>query len=117
MKAAISVVSVIGLLCGLVAEQAIARPRYLDAFKEKYAPDVSSPYGRLVNDTKCLVCHAETSTKKTRNSYGTALSKVIAKNEKLKANIDKALGKIENEKTPAGKTFGELIRESKLPGG
>ncbi|HET6878546.1 MAG TPA: hypothetical protein VFI31_00140 [Pirellulales bacterium] len=117
MKMVVTVVFVVGLLCSVLRNEAVARPRYLDAFKERYAPDPGSDYGRLVNDSKCFICHPETSTKKSRNAYGVALSKVIGKNEKVKANVEKALGKIEKEKSPAGKTFGELIQEGKLPGG
>jgi hypothetical protein len=41
---------------------------------------------------------------------------LIAKKETVKEKISKALGEIENEKSPSGETFIELIRRGKLPG-
>ncbi|HVX11938.1 MAG TPA: hypothetical protein VHC22_12210 [Pirellulales bacterium] len=97
------------------SQPAIARKPYFEEFKEKYANVGGPGYAKLLDETKCSVCHVS-EMKKERNSYGIALSKVIAKNEKARADIDKALGKIENEKSPSGETFIELIRQGKLPG-
>jgi hypothetical protein len=114
MRRALLVILFGGLVCGLSARHASARKPYFEAFKEKYGTD--KEYSALVEKTQCFVCHVGKS-KKNRNSYGMALSKVIAKNEKDKAKTEEALGKIEDEKSPDGKTFGELIKEHKLPGG
>ena len=114
MRRLITVVGFALLLAGGSSKQASAGKPYFEEFKEKYA-DEAVGYAELVNKAKCAVCHNGQS-KKERNSYGIALSKVIAKNEKIKANIDQALGKIENEKSPSGETFIELIRQGKLPG-
>jgi hypothetical protein len=116
MRRAILIVLFGGLVCGVVAKQASARQPYFDGFKEKYAADADSDYGKLVAETKCFICHVGKS-KKNRNAYGMALSKVIMKMEKDKAKISAAIGKIEGEKSPDGATFGELIKENKLPGG
>jgi hypothetical protein len=101
-----------GLVYGLSATPASARKEYFDEFKEKYGSD-DAEYGKLIEDTKCFICHVGKS-KKNRNEYGMALSKVIKK-EKDKAKISAALGKIESEKSADGTTFGELIKEHKLP--
>ena len=114
MRRLIPVVVFAVLQSGVLSQQASARKPYFDEFKEKYATEAVG-YAELVDKAKCSVCHIG-QTKKQRNSYGIALSKVIGKNEKVKANIDQALGKIENEKSPSGETFIELISQGKLPG-
>lgn len=113
MRRAILIVLFGGLVCGLLAKPASARKEYFDGFKEKYGSD--KQLAPLIDDAKCFVCHVGKS-KKNRNDYGKALSKLLMK-EKDKAKIQEALGKVEGEKSPDGKTFGELIKEGKLPGG
>ncbi|HVA49894.1 MAG TPA: hypothetical protein VNH11_26240 [Pirellulales bacterium] len=115
MRRVILIVLFAGLACGLLSRQAGARAPYLKEFKEKYGAG-DEAYANLIEETKCFICHVGKS-KKNRNSYGIALSKVVMKNEKQKAKIAEALGKVEEEKSPDGKTFGELIKEHKLPGG
>lgn len=112
MRRAIWVVLFGGLVCGLLAQPASARKQYYDEFKEKYGKEL----GKTVDEAKCFVCHVGKS-KKNRNAYGMALGKAVMKNEKDKSKINEALGKIEEEKSADGKTFGELIKEGKLPGG
>jgi hypothetical protein len=116
MRSDVAITLLVWLACGAIGSPTHGREPYFAAFKEKYAPDAESEYGKLVTVTRCNVCHADKMPKSKRNVYGIALSKVIAKNEKNKANMDAALGKIEGEKSPSGKTFGELIKEGKLPG-
>lgn len=115
MRRAIAIVLFLGLLSAAFSDQAGARAPYLKEFTEKYGSD--EEYGALIKETKCYICHIGSKDKKKRNDYGKALSKVIMKNEKEKAKIAEALGKVEKEKSPDGKTFGELIKEGKLPGG
>jgi len=81
-------------------------------FKKKY-----QNLGSLVSKTKCYVCHAS-KNKKKRNDYGKALKKIIGKkNEKDIKKIIAALDKVAKEKSSVkGKTFGDLIKEGKLPG-
>ena len=92
-----------------------ARPAYKTAFAKKY-PDVDK-----AKKVSCAVCHPEKS-KKVKNDYGTALGKVVAKNEKDADKIAEALGKIEKEKSKSedegkkGKTFGEILEDGKWPG-
>jgi hypothetical protein len=114
MRRPIELVAFAVFLLGISSKQANARKPYFDEFREKYA-DQGADYVQLIDETKCAICHKGKS-KNERNSYGIALSKVIAKNEKVKANINQALGKIENEKSPSGETFIELLRRGKLPG-
>ncbi|HVX14827.1 MAG TPA: hypothetical protein VHC22_26795 [Pirellulales bacterium] len=114
MRRAIVIALFGGLISVLPVKQASARKPYFDEFKEKYATD--KDYLAEVEKASCFVCHVGKS-KKNRNAYGMALGKVIAKGEKDKAKIGEALGKIEDEKSSDGKTFGELIKEHKLPGG
>lgn len=110
MRRAILIVLFGGLVCASLTAPASARKQYYDEFKEKYGKDL----GKTVDDAKCFVCHVGKS-KKNRNDYGMALGKAVSKNEKDKAKISEALGKIEEEKSADGKTFGELIKEGKLP--
>jgi len=102
-------------------EQAQARPQYRKAFGLKY-PDLKE----VENEKKCGVCHPKADDKKKNNNYGVALKKQLdgKKNVKDEKVLDEALSKIEAEKsaTPKAegseemKTFGELIKEGKLPG-
>jgi DUF4097 and DUF4098 domain-containing protein YvlB len=106
------------MVAGVVAGLAIgfntrveARPNYKKAFDttyEKVAKD---------NKTNCNVCHKEgTDDKKMRNNYGEALAKNIAKMEKDEAKIKEAFTKTEKEKSAIeGKTFGDLLKDGKLP--
>lgn len=114
MKTLIAVVVFAVLLADGSSQQAIARKPYFEEFKEKYANEAVG-YVQVIDKAKCTVCHSGQS-KEQHNSYGIALSKVIAKKEKDKAKINDALRKIENEKSPSGETFIELIRQGKLPG-
>jgi cytochrome c peroxidase len=115
MRKTVRVVGLAILLSGLSSKHASARKPYFDGFKEKYANEGGFGYDKLIDQAKCAICH-KGQAKKDRNSYGIALSKVITKNQKNKVQIDKALGDIENEKSPLGETFIELIRQGKLPG-
>ena len=104
-------VAVAGLvLASAFAGGANARPAYKSAFEKKY------PKVKENNKITCGVCHPEKS-KKVKNDYGTAMGKVVKKNEKDKGKIAEALGKIESEKSATeGKTFGDLLKDGKLPG-
>ena len=102
-------------------EQAQARPQYRVEFAKKY-PELKD----LVEEKKCAVCHPVSGKNKINNDYGLTLKKQLEgkKNEKDEKKLDEALTKVEEEmsKTPKAegseemKTFGELIKEGKLPG-
>jgi len=94
-----------------------ARPKYYKYFKEVY-PNVEN-----VSTTKCFICHVD-KKKKKNNDYGLALKEILkenlgekGKNVKDVDEIKKALKAAEEKKSKvAGKTFGDLLKENKLPG-
>ncbi len=89
-----------------------ARPKYLEGFKKAY-PDLMSQ----VETAKCGVCHF--GNKKTdRNDYGKAVGTAAGEKNVMAADkIEEALKKAEKEKSSTeGKTFGDLIKDKKLPG-
>jgi len=95
--------------------QADARPQYNKAFHETYSGN--KEVAALAANAKCSACHV--GAKKTdRNDYGMALAKLVgAKNEKDDAKIKAALKAAEGEKSGTeGKTFGDLLKDGKLPG-
>ncbi len=101
--------AVLGLM-NVATETAHARPQYNKAFLAKY-PALAD----AAKQVKCNVCH-EGKSKKMRNIYGKALQKHIAKNEKDAKKIEEALAATEKEPSAVkGKTFGDLIKEGKLP--
>src|SRR5436305_4894739 len=76
-------------------------------------------------EAKCNVCHAGES-KKMKNEYGKAVGKYLtkAKYNQIKEDeaaarkyIQEGLQKAEGEKGSAGKSYGEVIKAGKLPGG
>ena len=102
------------------SESAEARPQYFKAFTDNY-PDLK----KEIAVQKCNVCHFG-KDKKDRSNYGEAfgktLSKVVgdpqAKNVPAKQlpKIKEAVKKTEEEKSAvADKTFGDLLKEKKLP--
>ncbi len=108
------------LVCGAVlaalvfvatAQDAQARPKYMGAFKEAYPALVTQ-----ADTIKCNVCHF--GDKKTnRNDYGMAVGKSLGEKNVMDAEkIKEGLKKAEAEKNADGKTFGELIKDGKLPG-
>lgn len=115
------------LLCGVFAfglsvKPAMAIKDFFDEFKQKYVkPDGNADdkkFAEAVEKVKCNVCHKGKS-RKNRNAYGEALDKLLDKKKdaKDKKKIQKALDTVADEKSPEGPTFGELIKEHKLPGG
>ena len=104
----------LGLVSVVAApQQADARPQYLKAFAGKY-----ENLKEQAKDAKCMVCHYGKS-KKNNNDYGDALKKHFGdeKNVKDTAVIEKGFAEIEKEKSKVeSKTFGDLIKENKLPG-
>lgn len=114
MKGLMRSVMVAGVVAGLVIGFNVrveARPNYKKAFDTNYEKVAKE------NKTTCNVCHKEgTDDKKQRNNYGEALTKNIAKMEKDEAKIKEAFTKTEKEKSAIeGKTFGDLLKEGKLP--
>jgi hypothetical protein len=111
-------------LLAIAAPSAMARPDYKKAFDAKYAADENAPLAPVVAELKCNVCHYG-KTKKNRNDYGTALSKLVTEKtyaelksdkEQLTEVVTKALTKIEGEKSVSDVKFGELLKAGKAPG-
>lgn len=113
-----------GLVLAVPSRHAQATMPFKNAFEAKYVKADSTDPAEMklaaeVKQAKCNVCHMGTS-KKMRNAYGMALDKHLDKAEKDATKIAEALDKVADEKSdPAdanSKTFGELIKEGKLPG-
>jgi hypothetical protein len=92
---------------------AVPREQYLHEFRVRYEREF------LGNEeaAKCAVCHVGL-VKRSRNNYGQAMNKVLAgRNVKESEKIRRALAEIENQPSAVpGKTFGQLIKEGRLPG-
>lgn len=76
-----------------------------------------------IKEQKCNACHFG-KEKKNRNAFGEAMSKHLSKEEfmalkadkeKLAKKIDEAIQATLKDKSPNGKTFGELIEAGELP--
>ena len=100
----------------VVAPSAEARPKYKSEFQKLY-PDLVKKLGKT--KVGCNVCHPKTEkSKKKRNDYGVALTKILGKkNETDVAKIKMALEKVAKEKNKASEVFGDKIKAGKLPGG
>lgn len=109
----------IAIVCGAVllglylisgSDSAQARPKYPTEYKKIY-PDLAKKH-----KITCKVCHPG-KDKKKRNNYGTAISKVTKTNKKQDLKkMKEAVKKVEKEKSAIkDKTFGDLIKDGKLP--
>lgn len=116
----------LGLFGSLRSNSASAFPQFKKEFDNKYIGDESTDAQKAiaaaVKVAKCNVCHDPTkdaegkSSKKNRNAYGEALHKYIGKKDKKDvAKIQDALTKVESMKDGDGPTFGELLKQGKLP--
>jgi hypothetical protein len=115
------------IVLGLNARPAQALPEFKKKFDAKYVEGNSNAsFTAAAGEAKCNLCHYGT-TKKNRNDFGTALSKLLKKDnfssDRVKAepeNVEKeiyeAFQKVEEMKSTGGKTFGELIKSGQLPG-
>jgi hypothetical protein len=105
---------------------ALATKPFKDEFDKKYnvkspTSDMEKSLAEKVNTAKCNVCHEGTSKKK-RNVYGQAVNQYLKKTDmKDIAKIQEALAKVEADHSVKGDdkspTFGDLIKQGKLPGG
>ena len=104
----------------MMTEKVSARPNYKSSFD---AATKDSKAADLLKEAKCNVCHFGTK-RADRNDFGKAVNKHIDKDtfNKLKDNkanltkkIDEAIKAALKEKSPSGKTFGELIDAGELP--
>jgi hypothetical protein len=89
-----------------------ARPQYFETFKKTY-----EPLAEAAEEKRCAVCHGM-GKKTERNHYGQAIVAALGdeKNVKDADAIEKALRTVEEKESGVeGKTFGDLIKEGKLP--
>ena len=103
-------------------QSASALPPFNKEWVAKYNPGEKTA---AFTEAKCNVCHAGES-KKMKNEYGKAVGKYLTKAKYQEVKEDEAaakkyilegLQKAEGEKGGAGKSYGELIKAGKLPGG
>jgi hypothetical protein len=89
-----------------------ARMQYFQAFEKKY----DKVQG--VADTKCAICHGGDKgvNKKQISDYGKELGTALGgKNVKDPDKIKSALEAIEKKDAGDGKTFGDILKDGKLP--
>ena len=114
-------------LMGLAVAPARADMSFRNEFIAKYVkPDSKDPkhqaFAAACEKAKCNICH-EGLSKKNRNRYGVALSKLLSREkdkddkDKIQAALDKIAAVKSDPKDPKSPTFGELIKAGKLPGG
>lgn len=97
------------------ASPAFAVKQFYDEFKEVYVNNGNLD-ASVVAKAKCNLCH-EGKSKKDKNAYGELLDKLLdrKKDARNPEKIRQALVAVESEKSPSGKTYGELIKEGNLP--
>jgi hypothetical protein len=106
-------------------ESANAYLTFRKAFEQRYVAgaktDVQKSLAQEVKRVKCFICHDPRpemkKSKKNRNPYGQALNQYLTeKDKKDQAKAVEMLLKVENQKAAGSdKTFGELLREGKIP--
>ena len=94
-----------------------AVPPFKKEFDGMYMKEGSAMFTALNGKSNCNVCHQGKKSKKNRNDYGMAISKIIKKTEKDPAKIQAALETVAKQKSGGedSPTFGELIETGKLP--
>jgi len=117
----------VAIVVGLSSRPAFAIKQFSDQFKAMYVKaESANPNEKALaaefETAKCNVCHVG-KNKKERNAYGESLADLLDKKEDKEdtAKIKKSLETVAampsekgNDKSP---TFGDLIKEGKLPGG
>ena len=101
------------VVCALATASSVqARPDYLKGFNGSYPALKEAAEG-----AKCAICHFG-EKKSNRNDYGKAVGTALGAPKVTDAEkINAALKMVEAEKSSTdGKTFGELIKDGKLPG-
>jgi hypothetical protein len=117
---------VLGLIAAAVCVQsASALPPFNKEWTAKYVEgNGNAKFVEAVSTAKCNVCHEGTS-KKQHNAYGKVVQKFLTKAKYNEIKEDEAAGKkyileglqkAEAEKSPSGKTYGELLKGGTLPG-
>lgn len=123
-------------LCSAVALFASAQPvnalpQFKKEFNDKYVEGAgSAEFEAAVKKASCNLCHVKGKPKDVRNAYGDELAKLIpgdakdriseasdkdAEKAKVNKELAEAFKKVEAMKSPAGATYGELLKGHKLP--
>lgn len=107
----------------LLARPAQAIPQFQKEFITLYVgADKTTDFAKLVKQASCFSCH-QGKLRKNRNAYGAQLAELLDKkaDKKNPEKIVESLKKVaelhsvaDDDKSP---TFGDLIKEGKLPGG
>jgi cytochrome c2 len=124
---ALSGAFVAGTMLWLATPPAKAIKAFKDQFEAKYVKKETKDakekaFAEAVAKAKCNVCH-EGKKKSDRNAYGKELAKLLDKKadkdniEKIKKSLEKVAKAKVDPKDKKSPTFGELIKEGKLPGG
>lgn len=129
MKKSVFVALIVALASAVVLSVDVETARAVPPFKKEFdslyvKKDSSDPkekaLAEAVEKVKCNVCHIG-KDKKKRNDYGQALAKLLTKKDKDPAKIKEAIEKVAAEHSKAddsgSPTFGDLIKDGKLPGG
>jgi hypothetical protein len=121
-----AVLCVVAGVCWFTPRPAQALKAFRDQFEAKYVKaDSKDPADMALatafKEAKCNICHVG-KNKKARNAYGRELAKFLNKEtdkenvEKIRASLDKVAA-MKSNKDPQAPTFGELIKQGKLPAG
>lgn len=108
-------------VAGTIVRDAYAIPPFKKEFDAMYVKE-GTDFAKKVDEVKCNVCHVGTN-KKERNAYGEELSKLLDRKtdmnnpEKIKEALKKVGEMHSKSDDEASPTFGDLIKEGKLPGG
>jgi hypothetical protein len=103
--------AVAALVVAALSSNASARPNFVGAFKGLY------PSVKIEANANCAVCHIGKPTEKKWNDYGEALKKDLGKEKATADEATASMKKIEGNKSGTeGKTFGDLLKDGKLPG-
>jgi hypothetical protein len=123
---ALAILAAAVVMTSVTVEEAQARPPYNKEFQAKYLKKDSKDPAEMalaaaIEKVKCNVCHKGNS-KKMRNDYGMALSKLLTKDDvknvdKIKTSLDKVAEEHSDPNDDKSPTFGQLLKEGKLPGG
>lgn len=110
-----------------IPQKADAIPPFMKEFVKTYVDEESkdsqeAAFAKVVTEAKCHVCHKGKS-KKDMNPYGAELKKLLDKKtdkkdiKKINAALEKVAAMKSDTKDEKAPTFGDLIKEHKLPGG
>ena len=116
------------ILMSLLASLSLVRPaQAIPQFQKEFitlyvGADKTTDFAKLVKQAGCFSCH-QGKLRKNRNVYGAQLAELLDKkaDKKNPEKIVESLKKVAEMHSVAGDdkspTFGELIKEGKLPGG